>query len=49
MVAALAIAGTEDEVHDQARQFTELVDTIILYCPYFGLDSMRHEKTMPTC
>ena len=43
MVAALAIAGTEDEVHDQARQFTELVDTIILYCPYFGvgLDETR--------
>ena len=43
MVAALAIAGTEDEVRDQARQFTELVDTIILYCPYFGvgLDETR--------
>ena len=38
MVAALAIAGTEDEVRDQARQFIELVDTIILYCPYFGVE-----------
>ena len=38
MVAALAFAGTEDDVRDQARVFAELADTIILYSPYFGVE-----------
>jgi hypothetical protein len=37
MVAALACAGTKDDVRNQARQFDGLVDTIILYSPYFGV------------
>jgi probable F420-dependent oxidoreductase len=37
MVAALAFAGTSDDVRHQARQFEGLVDTIILYSPYFGV------------
>jgi alkanesulfonate monooxygenase SsuD/methylene tetrahydromethanopterin reductase-like flavin-dependent oxidoreductase (luciferase family) len=37
MVAALAFAGTKDDVRNQARQFDGLVDTIIMYSPYFGV------------
>jgi alkanesulfonate monooxygenase SsuD/methylene tetrahydromethanopterin reductase-like flavin-dependent oxidoreductase (luciferase family) len=37
MVAALAFAGTKDQVRHQAREFEHLVDTIILYSPYFGV------------
>jgi probable F420-dependent oxidoreductase len=37
MVAALAFAGTVDDVRNQARQFEGIVDTIILYSPYFGV------------
>jgi alkanesulfonate monooxygenase SsuD/methylene tetrahydromethanopterin reductase-like flavin-dependent oxidoreductase (luciferase family) len=37
MIAALALAGTKDVVRNQARQFDGLVDTIILYSPYFGV------------
>jgi alkanesulfonate monooxygenase SsuD/methylene tetrahydromethanopterin reductase-like flavin-dependent oxidoreductase (luciferase family) len=37
MVSALAFAGTKDEVRRQAQQFQGLVDTIILYSPYFGV------------
>lgn len=38
MAAALAFAGTKDDVRNQAQQFNGLVDTIILYSPYFGVD-----------
>ena len=37
MVSALAFAGGNDDVRSQARQFEGLVDTIILYSPYFGV------------
>jgi alkanesulfonate monooxygenase SsuD/methylene tetrahydromethanopterin reductase-like flavin-dependent oxidoreductase (luciferase family) len=37
MVAALAFAGTKDEVRKQARDFDGLIDTLILYSPYFGV------------
>ncbi len=37
MVAALALAGTKEDVRNQAQQFNDLVDTIILYSPYFGV------------
>jgi alkanesulfonate monooxygenase SsuD/methylene tetrahydromethanopterin reductase-like flavin-dependent oxidoreductase (luciferase family) len=47
MVAALAFAGTKDDIRNQARQFDGLVDTIILYSPYFGvgLDDTRANHT----
>jgi alkanesulfonate monooxygenase SsuD/methylene tetrahydromethanopterin reductase-like flavin-dependent oxidoreductase (luciferase family) len=38
MVSVLAFAGTRDEVRRQATQFEGLVDTIILYTPYFGVE-----------
>ena len=43
MVAALAFAGTKDDIRDQARQFHDLVDTVILYSPYFavGIEETR--------
>lgn len=37
MVAALAVAGTPDEVRRQLRQFDGLVDTMLLSCPYFAV------------
>jgi alkanesulfonate monooxygenase SsuD/methylene tetrahydromethanopterin reductase-like flavin-dependent oxidoreductase (luciferase family) len=37
MVAALAFAGTANDVRDQAAQFDGLVDTLILCSPYFGV------------
>ncbi|MBV8120882.1 MAG: LLM class flavin-dependent oxidoreductase [Alphaproteobacteria bacterium] len=37
MVAALAFAGTRDDIRNQAREFDGLIDTIILYSPYFGV------------
>jgi alkanesulfonate monooxygenase SsuD/methylene tetrahydromethanopterin reductase-like flavin-dependent oxidoreductase (luciferase family) len=37
MVAALAFAGTRDDIRYQARQFEGLVDAIILSSPYFGV------------
>jgi probable F420-dependent oxidoreductase len=37
MVAALAFAGTKDDIRNQARQFHGLVDTVILYSPYFAV------------
>src|SRR5262249_746512 len=39
MVEALAVAGTPDEVRRQLAQFDGLVDTVILYGPYFAVDS----------
>jgi len=38
MVAALAFAGTKDDVRHQAKQFNGLVDTLILYSPYFAVE-----------
>jgi alkanesulfonate monooxygenase SsuD/methylene tetrahydromethanopterin reductase-like flavin-dependent oxidoreductase (luciferase family) len=38
MVGALAFAGTKDDVRYQAQQFNGLVDTLILYSPYFGVE-----------
>jgi probable F420-dependent oxidoreductase len=38
MVAALAFAGTKDDVRYQAQQFNGLVDTLILYSPYFRVE-----------
>jgi alkanesulfonate monooxygenase SsuD/methylene tetrahydromethanopterin reductase-like flavin-dependent oxidoreductase (luciferase family) len=37
MVAALAFAGTSDDVRHQVQRFEGLVDNIILYSPYFGV------------
>jgi len=37
MVEALAVAGTPDDVHRQLGQFEGLVDTMILYGPYFAV------------
>jgi alkanesulfonate monooxygenase SsuD/methylene tetrahydromethanopterin reductase-like flavin-dependent oxidoreductase (luciferase family) len=37
MVAALALAGTKDDVRRQAQQFEGLADRVILYSPYFGI------------
>jgi alkanesulfonate monooxygenase SsuD/methylene tetrahydromethanopterin reductase-like flavin-dependent oxidoreductase (luciferase family) len=38
MVAALAFAGTEDDVRAQTLAFAGLADTIVLYSPYFGVE-----------
>ena len=38
MVAALAVAGTPDEVRHQLGQFEGLVDTVILCSPFFAVD-----------
>ena len=37
MVAALAFAGTKDDVRAQARQFEGLYDRLILGSPFFGV------------
>jgi probable F420-dependent oxidoreductase len=37
MVEALAVAGTPDDVHRQLGKFDGLVDTMILYSPYFAV------------
>jgi alkanesulfonate monooxygenase SsuD/methylene tetrahydromethanopterin reductase-like flavin-dependent oxidoreductase (luciferase family) len=37
MVAALAFAGTKDDVRAQARQFEGLYDRLILGSPFFGI------------
>jgi len=37
MVAALAFAGTKDDVRTQARQFEGLYDRLILGSPFFGI------------
>jgi len=37
MVEALTVAGTPDEVRRQLGQFDGLVDTVILYGPYFAV------------
>ena len=37
MVAALAFAGTKDDVRTQARQFDGLYDRLILGPPFFGI------------
>jgi probable F420-dependent oxidoreductase len=39
MVEALTVAGTPDEVRRQLAQFDGLVDTVILYGPYFAVDT----------
>lgn len=43
MVSALAFAGTRDEVRQQAKQFDGLVDSVILYTPFFlvGADEAK--------
>lgn len=37
MIAALALAGTTDDVRRQAQQFENMADRVILYAPYFGI------------
>lgn len=37
MVDALVLAGTADDVKEQAAHFNGLVDTLILYCPTFAV------------
>jgi probable F420-dependent oxidoreductase len=37
MVAALALAGTPDDVRRQREEFDGLADNILLYSPYFGV------------
>ena len=37
MVAALALAGTADDVRKQHVEYEELADNLILYSPYFGV------------
>jgi probable F420-dependent oxidoreductase len=37
MVDKLALAGTQDEVLEQAKAFEGLIDNLILYCPTFGV------------
>jgi len=37
MVAALALAGTPDEVRRRRGEFDGLADNVILYAPYFGV------------
>ena len=37
MVDALVLAGTADDVLEQAKRFEGLVDTLILYCPTFAV------------
>jgi hypothetical protein len=37
MVAALAFAGTKDDIRAQARQFEGLYDRLILGAPFFGV------------
>ena len=37
MVEALTVAGTPDDVRRQLSQFDGLVDTVILYGPYFAV------------
>jgi alkanesulfonate monooxygenase SsuD/methylene tetrahydromethanopterin reductase-like flavin-dependent oxidoreductase (luciferase family) len=43
MVKALTVAGTPDDVPSQLGQFDGLVDTVILYGPYFavGADAVK--------
>jgi alkanesulfonate monooxygenase SsuD/methylene tetrahydromethanopterin reductase-like flavin-dependent oxidoreductase (luciferase family) len=37
MVAALALAGTPDDVRRQRDVFDGLADSVLLYSPYFGV------------
>lgn len=38
MIDALVLAGTPDDVHRQVAQFDGLFDTLLLLCPFFGVD-----------
>lgn len=38
MVDALVLAGTADDVHRQLEPFERLFDTVILLCPFFGVE-----------
>lgn len=35
MVDTLILAGTPDDVHRQVQAYARLLDTMLLYCPYF--------------
>lgn len=37
MVAALALAGTPDDVRGRLGEFDGLADSVVLYSPYFGV------------
>lgn len=38
MVDALVLAGTPDDVHRQLEKFEDLFDTLLLVCPFFGVE-----------
>lgn len=38
MIDALVLAGTPDDVHRQLEKFEGLFDTVLLICPFFGVE-----------
>jgi hypothetical protein len=38
MINALVLAGMADDVHRQLEPFDGLFDTVILLCPFFGVE-----------
>tara|TARA_B100000686_G_scaffold353339_1_gene458554 strand:- start:6817 stop:7842 length:1026 start_codon:yes stop_codon:yes gene_type:complete len=44
MVDKLALSGTHDDVISQAKCFEGLIDTLILYCPTFGVTAEQSRE-----
>ena len=48
MIDALVLAGTPDEVRNKLKDFEELFETLILYCPMPWLDPQESKDNHST-